>query len=76
MDREFEQVPRSIRVLAAISAGILAAVLVIPAFVGIVWGPENGVRESRVEWDDGENNMDKADEELEAGEDAGGKKSG
>lgn len=76
MDREFEQVPRSIRVLAAISAGILAAVLVIPAFVGIVWGPENGVRESRVEWDDSKNDVDKAEQGVETGQDAGGEKSG
>jgi len=71
-----EEIPRSIRVLAAISAGILAAVLVVPAFVGVLWGPEEGVRQSRMEWDNSEDDMDKAEEGVETGEDAVGEKRG
>jgi hypothetical protein len=76
MVREYEEVPRSIRVLAAISAGILAAVLVVPAFVGAVWGPDDSIRESSVEWDDSQNDVDKTVDELDTGEDTGGNRAG
>jgi hypothetical protein len=75
VEREFEEVPRPIRVLAAVSAGILAAVLVVPAFVGVVRTPDEGLDESAMEWGNSENDMDKAEKEVEAGEDAGGEKS-
>jgi hypothetical protein len=63
MGGEPEDVPRPIRVLAALSAGVLAFVLVIPVFTEIMCTPRGEVHRSEQEWDKLKNDIDKAETE-------------
>ena len=65
LDRELENVPRPVRALAAISAGILCLVLLTPVCVEIVRAQDWGQAKAEQEWDKLKNDIEKAEQAFE-----------